>query len=155
MARGVVVSVNVSDGGVPKRPVERALVTVDGVVGDRQRDLEHHGGVHRALCVYSADLLDALRAEGHGVAPGATGENLTVRGIAWEAMIVGTRFRAGEVEAEVTAFANPCHNLRPYFVDGRIGRIAQQTHPGWSRVYARVVLGGEIAVGAPFELVAP
>lgn len=155
MACGVVVSVNVSAGGVPKRPVERALVTADGLEGDRQRDLEHHGGAQRALCIYSAELLEALRAEGHAVAPGVTGENLTIRGIAWDAMTVGTGFRVGEVEAEVTGYANPCHNLRPYFVDGRIDRVAQKTHPGWSRVYARVTAGGEVRVGAPFELRTP
>lgn len=155
MARGEVVSINISAGGVPKLPVDRAKVTVDGLAGDRQRNLEHHGGRQRALCVYSAELLDALRAEGHGVLPGATGENLTVRGIAWDAMTVGTRFRAGTVEAEVTAFANPCHNLRPYFVDGRFGRIAQKAHPGWSRVYARVLVEGEVVVGASFELLVP
>ncbi len=148
----MVVSVNVSAGGVPKQPVERAQVTVDGLVGDRQRDREHHGGPQRAVCLYSAELLDALRAEGHDVAPGTTGENLTVRGIPWESMAVGARFRAGEVEAEVTGYANPCHNLRPYFLDGRFGRIGQTNHPGWSRVYARVLREGEIACGAPFQL---
>ncbi|MGH7671142.1 MAG: MOSC domain-containing protein [Gemmatimonadaceae bacterium] len=137
---------------MPKRPVERALVTVNGVVGDRQRDLENHGGVQRALCLYSAELLDALRAEGHDVGPGVTGENLTIRGVAWDAMTAGTRFRAGPVEGEVTGYANPCHNIHPYFVDGRGARIAQKLHPGWSRVYARVLLEGEVGVGAPFEL---
>lgn len=143
---------NVSAGGVPKRPVARARATTDGLEGDRQRDLEHHGGAQRALCVYSADLIDALRAEGHAITTGAAGENLTVRGVAWNAMTVGARFRAGEVEAEVTGYASPCHNLQPYFTDGRFGRISQKTHPGWSRVYARVLHEGEIAAGAPFEL---
>ena len=155
MLVGEVVSINISAGGVPKRPVHKVLVTVHGLAGDRQRNLQHHGGPQRALCVYSADLLDALRDEGHGVVPGATGENLTVRGVAWDAMTVGTRFRAGTVEAEVTAYADPCHNLRPYFVDGRVGRIAQKAHPGWSRVYARVLVEGELVVGAPFELLGP
>lgn len=152
MAPGAVVSINVSDGGVPKRPVERARVTAEGVAGDRQRDLEHHGGAARALCLYSADLIDALRAEGHPIVPGAAGENLTVRGIPWDAMTVGARFRAGDVEAEVTGFAHPCHNLRPYFVNGEFVRISQKTRPGWSRVYARVVVPGEVAVGAAFDL---
>ena len=146
---------NVSEGGVPKRSVARARATTDGLAGDRQRDLEHHGGAQRALCVYSADLIDALRAEGHAITPGAAGENLTIRGVAWDAMTVGARFRAGEVEAEVTGYANPCHNLRPYFTDGRFGRISQKTHPGWSRVYARVLREGEIAAGAPFDLLTP
>lgn len=152
---GVVVSVNVSDGGVPKLPVERALVSADGVAGDRQRNLEHHGGAARALCVYSADLIDALRAEGHAIAVGAAGENLTVRGVPWAAMTVGTRFRAGEVEAEVTGYAHPCHHLRPYFANEAITRISQKVHPGWSRVYARVLRGGVVAAGSAFTLLVP
>jgi MOSC domain-containing protein YiiM len=155
---GTVESINVSDGGVPKLPVERALVSADGLAGDRQRNLEHHGGEARALCIYSADLIDALRAEGHPIATGAAGENLTVRGIRWEAMTIGARIRAGEVEAEITAFANPCHNLRPCFVDGVFSRISEKVHPGWSRVYARVVRGGVVARGdavAVFEPESP
>lgn len=152
---GVVVSVNVSDGGLPKQPVERALVSADGVAGDRQRNLEHHGGAARALCVYSADLIDALRAEGHAIVVGAAGENLTVRGVPWAAMTVGTRFRAGEVEAEVTGYANPCHHLRPYFANEAITRISQKVHPGWSRLYARVLRGGVVAAGSAFTLLVP
>jgi MOSC domain-containing protein YiiM len=152
--RGTVESVNVSDGGVPKRAVHRAHVSPGGMAGDRQRDLEHHGGERRALRLYSADLLEALRAEGHDVGAGSTGENLTIRGVPWEAMGVGVRFRAGEVEGEVTGYAHPCHNLRPFFVDARVSRISQKTHPGWSRVYARVLRGGTIAAGDAF-VVAP
>ncbi len=149
------VSVNVSDGGVPKRAVERALVSVDGMAGDRQRDLDHHGGHERALCIYSADLIDALRAEGHAIVVGAAGENLTVRGVPWAAMTPGARFRAGTVEAEVTSYANPCGNLRAWFAGEDIARVSQKLHPGWSRVYARVLRGGVIAAGHPFVLLAP
>ncbi len=152
---GVVVSVNVSSGGVPKRRVERAEVSAQGMAGDRQRDLVHHGGEARALCLYSADLIDALRAEGHPIAIGDAGENLTVRGVSWDAMTVGARVRVGEVEAEITAFADPCANLRACFTDGRIGRIAQRAHPGWSRVYARVVRAGAVAVGDAVSVARP
>ncbi|MDE3053212.1 MAG: MOSC domain-containing protein [Gemmatimonadota bacterium] len=143
----MVESVNVSDGGVPKRAVERARVTPAGVAGDRQRDLRHHGGEGRALCLYAAELLDALRAEGHPIGAGAAGENLTVRGVPWAAMTVGARFRAGTVEGEITGYAHPCDNLRPYFTDAEFTRISQKLHPGWSRVYARVLRGGEVAPG--------
>jgi len=40
---GRVVSVNVSPGGVPKLPVDRARLSPAGVEGDRQRDLQYHG----------------------------------------------------------------------------------------------------------------
>ena len=150
----MVESVNVSGGGVPKLAVERARVSAAGVAGDRQRDLGHHGGEARALCLYAAELLDALRAEGHPIAAGAAGENLTIRGIPWTAMTVGTRFRAGTVEGEITGFAHPCDNLRPYFTDEAFTRISQKLHPGWSRVYARVLRGGEIARGDAVRLMA-
>jgi len=152
---GVVVSINVSDGGVPKLSVERALVSADGVAGDRQENLKHHGGPARALCLYSAELIDALRAEGHGIVAGAAGENLTVRGVPWDAMVVGARFRVGEVEGEVTGYTHPCYKVRACFADGVESRISQDVRPGWSRVYARVLRGGVIAAGNSFELSAP
>lgn len=144
---GFVVSVNVSDGGLPKRPVERALVSADGMAGDRQRDLSHHGGAQRALCLYSAELIEALRTEGHPIEPGDTGENLTVRGVPWDAMTVGTRVGIGDLEIEITGFADPCHNLRPYFADETFTRISHKVRPGWSRVYAQVVHPGVVACG--------
>lgn len=153
--RGVVEAINVSPGGVPKRAVPSAMVSERGVEGDRQRDLRHHGGPDRALCLYSAELIDALRVEGHPIVAGAAGENLTVRGVAWDAMVPGARLQVGEVEAEVTSYAHPCSNLVPWFTDAVFTRISQKLHPGWSRVYARVLHGGEIVVGASFTVVPP
>lgn len=39
--------INVSDGGVPKRPVWEAKVNERGLDGDRQRNLKFHGGPDR------------------------------------------------------------------------------------------------------------
>jgi MOSC domain-containing protein YiiM len=142
-----VAAINVSDDGLPKHPVERAMVAVGGVSGDRQRDLVHHGGRERAVCLYSSELIAALRGEGHPIEPGSAGENLTVRGVPWEVMTVGTRVYISGVELEVTGFADPCHTLRPFFTDETFTRISQKVHPGWSRVYARVVKPGTVAVG--------
>lgn len=145
--RGVVDAIHLSDGGVPKHPVPRAFVNVSGVAGDRQRDLAHHGGPERALCLYAVELIEALQREGHDIAPGSAGENLTVRGIPWQTMVPGTRLSVGGVEAEVTGYTSPCANLRPFFVDSDFSRVSQKVHPGWSRVYARVTRAGEIVVG--------
>src|SRR5690349_4183315 len=73
-------SLNVSNGGVPKLPVPSCDVRPSGIAGDRQRDHRYHGGPQRAVSLYSLELLEALRAEGHPVAPGALGENLTLAG---------------------------------------------------------------------------
>jgi MOSC domain-containing protein YiiM len=153
---GRIVQLNVSPGGVPKHPVPRARVTPLGLEGDAHRDAEHHGGPDRALCLFPLERIEALRAEGHPVTPGALGENLTVSGIDWEAVGPGARLRVGEtVVIEVTRFTSPCVNIRPAFRDGEYARVSQKRHPGWSRVYARVVATGEIAPGDSVVLLSP
>ena len=72
--------VSLSDGGVPKRAVPAAQVTVEGLTGDRQRNRKIHGGPDRAVCLYSLDVIEALRAEGHTIGPGSAGDNLTIAG---------------------------------------------------------------------------
>jgi MOSC domain-containing protein YiiM len=139
-----VVSVNVSSGGVPKLPVERARVSPTGVEGDRQRLLQYHGGPQRAVSIYSLDLIEALRNEGHPIGVGTVGENLTVAGLDWSLMVPGTRLRIGEADVEITAYAAPCRTIAGSFVGRRMGRISEAKHPGWSRVYGRVNTAGAI-----------
>jgi len=145
--RGVVVSINRSPGGVPKLPVADARVRAAGLEGDGHRDLRHHGGPDRALCLYSMDRIEALQREGHPIAPGTTGENLTIRSLAWDAVVPGAVLRMGGVTLEITAYASPCTSIRPSFADLDSNRISQQKHPGWSRVYARVTGDGVVRVG--------
>lgn len=146
---GTVVSLNVSNGGVPKRAVARARVTVGGMEGDRQRDLRHHGGPDRALCLFSADIIAALRTEGHPIEPGMVGENVTISGLDWWLLRPGVQIDIGEVGVELTSYAMPCRNITPAFADGRSVRISQKLHPGESRLYARVLREGVLAVGDP------
>ena len=150
---GVLVSINASGGGVPKLPRHRAAVTAGGVEGDRQRDLRYHGGPDRAVCLYSFDLIRALQDEGHQVSIGLLGENLTVMGLDWRRLTPGTRIQVGGVRLLITAFAVPCKNLSPYFAEGKIFRISQKVHPGWSRAYARVEHPGTVQIGDPVSLV--
>ena len=104
---------SVSDGGVPKLPVDRAFITKDGLDGDRQRNRRVHGGPARALCLFSLELIEALRAEGHAIQPGSTGENETISGMAWTDVVPGSRLRIGSVRLEITGYTAPCeHNAR-------------------------------------------
>jgi MOSC domain-containing protein YiiM len=152
MNRGTLVSINTSDGGVPKQPVDEAHVGVNGVAGDRQRDLRFHGGPNRAVCLYSLELIQALQAEGHPIGVGSVGENLTVSGVDWSAMTPGRRVRVGPILLELTKYAHPCRNLVPYFRGGELTRISQKIHPGSGRLYARVLEEGLVRPGDPVEL---
>lgn len=136
-----------SGGGVPKLPIDRVRVSFSGMEGDWQRDRGHHGGPDRALCLYSSDLIAALAAEGHPIAPGSVGENVTIAGVDWREVQPGVRLTLGRLEIEVTAFAAPCRTIRESFAQGRFARISEKAYPGWSRVYARVLHEGEVAVG--------
>jgi MOSC domain-containing protein YiiM len=149
---GRVTGLQRSAGGVPKLPIDRALVRASGMDGDTQRDRRFHGGPDRALCLYSQERLDALVAEGHPVGPGILGENVTIFGLPWDEVRPGARLRIGAVDAEVTAFASPCRNIAGGFLDGEITRVGQKVNPGWSRVYVRVLSEGPIAVGDPVVL---
>ncbi len=140
--------INTSNGGVPKLPVAEAEVRERGVVGDRQADRVHHGHPEQALCLYSLEVIEKLQAEGHPIAPGSAGENLTLSGIDWSSVVPGVRLRIGdELEIEITDYATPCSKNAQWFADGKFGRMGQSRHPGESRVYARVVSVGTIKTG--------
>lgn len=141
-----IVSLNRSNGGVPKLPVEQARVTMAGMEGDTQRDLKHHGGPDRALSLYSLELIDELALEGHPMAPGAAGENVTISGLDWEAMRPGRRLWLGDVEIELMSFAAPCKTIRGAFLGDEFTRISEKLYRGWSRVYARVLREGVLHV---------
>lgn len=148
MMQGHIHQLNCSDGGVPKLPVAEAVLTPTGLVGDRQAHPDIHGGPDRALCLYSLERIEALRAEGHPIAPGSVGENVTVAGLDWAQLAAGTRLALGdEVVVEITKPANPCNSIAGSFAGGEFKRIAQKLHPGESRLYARVLQTGRLAVG--------
>ena len=150
---GSIVQINVSRGGVPKLPVAEARVGPLGIEGDGHHDTENHGGPERALCFYSLERIEALRAEGHPISPGAAGENVTIRGLDWERVQPGSFLRLGDaVLIEVTRFTTPCKTIRACFLDGDFNRIHHKLYPGWSRVYARVLEGGTIRPGDPVTL---
>jgi len=140
--------INVSRGGVPKRPIDVATVTELGIDGDAHNDQRSHGGPERALCFYSLEQIDQLRAEGHSVAPGTLGENVTTEGIDLSTVSPGDRFQLGEsVVVEVTRYTTPCVKISGSFSDGNFNRVFSQTNPGWSRFYVRVLVGGTIRTG--------
>jgi len=154
-ALGAVDQVSVSAGGVPKRAVPEATITTGGVSGDRQRNTKLHGGPERAVCLFSADVIDRLQAEGHPIAPGTAGENITLRGIDWSLVQPGTRLRLGEAALlQVTRYTTPCANITDSFAGGRIDRINVKRYPGESRVYARVLAEGMVRPGDRAELLA-
>lgn len=145
--RGRIVSINTSRGGPLKTSVFEGRVTEYGVEGDVQNDLRYHGGPNRAVSLYSFEAIRTLQAEGHPIRPGTVGENLTISGLDWPSVVPGRELTIGEVRLAVTAYAPPCEKIKASFLNREFTRISQKVHPGWSRLYARVIAGGVIRPG--------
>jgi MOSC domain-containing protein YiiM len=147
--QGTVAQLNRSTGGVPKLPVARVDVDPHGVVGDVQATRLHHGRPWQALCLWSAEVIAGLVAEGHPISPGATGENVTIAGIDWASLRAGTILDIGSVRCQLSGPATPCAKNRRWFVGGEVQRMDHDQHPGSSRWYATVLRTGAISEGDP------
>jgi MOSC domain-containing protein YiiM len=144
---------NVSSGGVPKLAIREGQVNEMGIVGDAQRFRQIHGGPERALCLFSLERILQLQAEGHPIFPGSTGENVTISGLDWDRLQPGVKLALGDtVLVEITSYTTPCNTIPASFADGHYQRISQKVHPGWSRLYARVLRAGRLSTGQPVHM---
>jgi MOSC domain-containing protein YiiM len=132
------ISVNPA-GGVPKLRVESARLGLERVEGDKQRSLKFHGGPTRAVCLFSSEIIEKLKAEGHPISPGTTGENLTVQGLDWNQIVPGVQLQIGDALIEITSYTTPCKNIAASFQEGDFMRISQKKFPGESRVYGKIL----------------
>jgi MOSC domain len=146
MDKGIVAQLNISDGGVPKRPVETAMIEFSGLVGDRQQTRLHHGRPWQAVCLWAAEVVDAFAAEGHPIAYGLAGENVTVRGVPWGQVQAGVRLRVGEALLEATPWALPCKKNAEWFIARDFSLMHHDRGPV-SRIYASVLEPGPVSTG--------
>jgi len=111
---GSIVQINISPGGLPKRPVFEAMVAAEGIEGDSWAHPEIHGGSNQALLLIASEAIAELVAQGFPLYPGALGENLTTLGLDRRRMRAGQRYRAGEIMLELTKLRVPCETLSVY-----------------------------------------
>jgi len=140
-AAPTVISVNISTGGIPKAPIPRGSVTTDGLLGDGH-DHEKHNTPLQALSLIDVEDLDDLRREGFEVFPGATGENVTLRGLDVDALEVGDRIAfSGGVSIELTKRRKPC-----YVLDA-ISPELKRVIVGRCGFYAKILQAGDLTPG--------
>jgi MOSC domain-containing protein YiiM len=149
---GSILQVNISPGGVPKRPILEAEVTPSGIRGDSWRNPQIHGGPKQALLLIASEGIEELIAQGYPLYPGALGENLTTQGLDRRQMRAGQRYRAGEVLLEITNLRGPCSTLDVYgpgiqraLYDAQV-KAGDPSSPRWGLggFYAQVLKAGVI-----------
>ncbi|MDP8981703.1 MAG: MOSC domain-containing protein [Acidobacteriota bacterium] len=111
---GTILQINISPGGVPKRPIPEATVTPAGIAGDSWAHPDIHGGPRQAVLLITAESIEELTAAGFPLFFGALGENLTTRGLDRRQMRFGQRYRIGDVLIELTKMRAPCATLDIY-----------------------------------------
>jgi MOSC domain-containing protein YiiM len=135
-----------------KFPVNRPVMMYRlNLEGDRQSDLENHGGISKAVYAYPAEHYEIWRSELPGVQLpwGAFGENLTIEGIREDDTFIGDQFRIGRALLMVTQPRIPCYKLNLRLNrDDMIKRFLESNRSG---IYFSVVEEGEIAAGNTVE----
>ena len=155
---GKISQVNISNGGVPKRPIVSGKLGTQGFKGDHFTHPGIHGGAEQAVLVIAVETIEDLVRQGYPVFPGALGENLTTRGLDPKSWRAGQQFRVGSARIELTKPRAPCRTLSRYnsgdgllpiqksIFDPKVKR-GDVTSENWGKsgFYARVIQPGEIA----------
>jgi MOSC domain-containing protein YiiM len=149
---GSIVQINISPGGIPKRPIPEATLTRQGILGDSWAHPQIHGGPNQAILIITLEGILELISRGFSLFPGALGENLTTSGLDRRQMRAGQRYRAGQAFLEITKLRSPCNTLDVYgesikraIYDAEV-RAGDPSSPRWGLggFYARVIEGGAL-----------
>ncbi|MDE3109330.1 MAG: MOSC domain-containing protein [Acidobacteriota bacterium] len=121
--------------------------------GDRQADLNAHGGVNKALYAYPSEHYPFWRQElgGMELTWGNFGENLTTEGLLETQACIGDQYRIGGAVVRVSQPRIPCYKLGI-----RIGREDMPKRflaSGRSGIYFAVAEEGFVEAGDAIELV--
>ncbi len=157
---GTVLQVNVSPGGIPKRPVREAFLGPLGLEGDAVAHPEVHGGPRQAVLLIASEALQELKSQGFAVYPGALGENLTTAGIDRTRVRIGQQYRVGDAVVEITKLREPCATIAIYgsgIEQATFDAQAKEGDPaspkwGLAGFYASVVRAGRVSAGCPIAL---
>lgn len=141
---GIVTALCISE----KRGTQKVNVQEGKFIEDFGIENDAHAGKwHRQVSLISYEQIEAFKARGGKVHPGAFGENLIVKGFDFKNMPVGTIFKCNDVELEMTQIGKQCHHHCQIYY--QVGDCIMPREG----VFARVLKGGTIKVGDEMEVV--
>ncbi|MEO8269823.1 MAG: MOSC domain-containing protein [Aureliella sp.] len=140
--------------GFLKRTVSEPLwLGSTNLAGDGQADLVHHGGTHKAVCVYcSAHYPYWRKTLGlSDFAAGGFGENFTVDELTEDIVCIGDVWSIGEAIVQISQPRQPCWKLaRRWDIKDLALQVQQTGRTGW---YFRVLVEGMVQRGLVMSLV--
>ena len=128
--------------GICKNPVRGPLnLKKTGFEGDGVADLKNHGGIDKAVCVYSEDHYPywekTLQIK---LSHAAFGENLSVLNLREDEICIGDIFQLGTAITQVSQPRQPCKTLAVRY--GRNDLVKLVIHSGYTGFYLRVLKEG-------------
>jgi MOSC domain-containing protein YiiM len=141
--------------GIFKEPVEgRIAVRKLNLDGDRQADLNVHGGKDKAIYCYPVAHYDYWTKElpGRQLPMGMFGENFTTDGLLEDSVHIGDQFSVGSCGGIVTQPRLPCYKLGVRFqADDMVKRFLASGRTGF---YLAVIHEGEVGAGDEIKVIA-
>jgi MOSC domain-containing protein YiiM len=133
--------------GICKKPARGTVyLGKTGFEGDGVGDLKHHGGLDKAVCVYSADhyqYWEQMLGEVLPLAP--FGENFSVSNFDEAGVCIGDIFQAGTAIVQISQPRQPCSTLAARF--GRSDMVKLVVNSGRTGCYFRVLEEGVVEAG--------
>ena len=123
-----------AEKGVAKHEMPEIVLKENfGIEGDA-----HAGNWHRQVSLLAGEAVDAMKAKGLTLAPGAFGENIVTRGVDWSRAKAGETITIGEVELQITQIGKECHSRCAIYYTAGECIMPQQG------IFAKVLKGGKI-----------
>ncbi|WP_430934194.1 molybdenum cofactor synthesis domain-containing protein [Saccharicrinis sp. 156] len=143
MSKLKVISLNTSAGkGTVKKPIEKATIDFNGMVGDA-----HAGDWHRQISLLGIESYRKMEAKKADVKldMGVFAENITTEGLELHKTSVFDRFVGDQIELEVTQIGKKCHHGCD--IMKQIGDCVMPVEG----IFCRVIKAGELKPGDTFE----
>ncbi|MBN2816259.1 MAG: MOSC domain-containing protein [Campylobacterales bacterium] len=131
---------------------KKLFINAEGFLDDSQGDRENHGGIDKAVCVYSQKAYDFLQKE-HNISSETPlfGENITIVDLDDSEVCIGDIFECGEVLFEVSQPRQPCWKISTLTGIKNLTALLVKEHK--SGFYMRVLQEGKISQNDTLQLI--
>ena len=138
-----------------KAPTNKIIkVERNGLLGDKQADLKAHGGLNKAVYLYSYlhyQYWSNILSKDFSKSFGLVGENLTIDDLNEKELFIGDELKISNVIIKVTQPRIPCYKLGIKMNNKEfVQQFINYAHLG---MYAKVIKEGEIIKGDSLELI--
>lgn len=140
--------------GIFKKPVDQPIfLNKTDVDGDDVVDRKHHGGVHMACYIYSADHYPFWKEKYSNLdwSYGMFGENITIKGLNERDFNLGDTYQLGSAVVQISQPRKPCFKLGIRF--GTQAILKEYIHADYPGIYLRVIEPGEVKLGDQMVLI--